>query len=173
MSSTTRLLLMRHAKSDWYSGEGDDFLRPLSDRGKRDARHMGRWLAQSGHLPAVILSSPSRRTRQTLDLVAEGAGVNLLARTDWRDVLYLASSAAIRTLLAHEYARDALMLLGHNPGLEELLAFLVGDSGVAAGFNKNFPTGAVYVLEMACGLDELSSACARVVAHQRPKALSG
>lgn len=172
MPTTARLVLMRHAKSDWFSGEGDDFSRPLSDRGIRDARQMGRWLVDGGYLPAAILSSTSRRTRQTLELMADGAGLDLAARTEWLDELYHASAGSLRNLLRRLGERPAVMLLGHNPGLEELLAFLVDDDRVIASHAKCFPTAAVYVLDVVGEWADLKAGCARIVAHQRPKMLS-
>jgi phosphohistidine phosphatase len=163
---------MRHAKSDWFSGDGDDFSRPLSDRGIRDARQMGRWLAEGGHLPAVILSSPSRRTRQTLELMADGTGIDLAARTEWLDELYHASAGTLRSLLRRQGTRPAVMVLAHNPGLEELLAFLVDDDRAIASHAKSFPTAAVYVLELGGEWADLKAGCARIVACQRPKMLS-
>lgn len=170
--ATTRLVLMRHAKSDWGSGEHDDHLRPLNDRGVRDARAMGRWFARTGHLPATILSSSSRRTRDTLRLLAEGAGVALEARTVWSDALYLASSETIRAALAAHGEASDVMVLGHNPGMEELLAWLLPPAADIAEQAKVFPTGAVYVLESSAPLTQLERGCARIVAHQRPRSLS-
>jgi phosphohistidine phosphatase len=165
----TRLILMRHAKSDWYSGELDDFQRPLNDRGVRDARRMGQWLAEAELLAAEILSSPSRRTRETLACVSEGAGLDLTARTRWIDAIYHASRERLLEVLAQAAPAADLMLLGHNPGLEELLEFLAAVYRRDADAHKPFPTGAVYVLECDCGLDALTRRCARVAAQQRPK----
>ena len=168
----TRLILMRHAKSSWYSGEQDDFLRPLNERGMRDARHMGQWLAQIRCMPANIVSSPSRRTRETLDLLGQGAQVDLCARTEWVDELYLASVPTMLEVLSLKAAHDDLMLMGHNPGMEDLLDYLVGEDSSAMAFGKLFPTGALYVLETPRRLDDLGRNCASILMHQRPKALS-
>lgn len=172
--TTTRLLLMRHAKSDRHSGEREDFLRPLNERGVRDARAMGQWLAQSGFLPETILSSPSRRTRDTLRLLGEGAGRALDAITHWSDQLYLASASELRNVLAAQPAPGAagIMVLAHNPGLEELLEWLLRDADQQRGAAKRFPTGAIYVLDIDQPLDALSRAGASLVAHQRPRDLT-
>jgi phosphohistidine phosphatase len=170
--TNARLLVMRHAKSDWYSGAGEDFLRPLSQRGVRDARRMGQWMAAETALPEWIVSSPSRRTRETLSLLSEGAETDLDGRTEWVDELYHSSLESILRVLKTQRERRDLMLLGHNPGVEELLNFLVEDCPQSADFKKRFPTGAVFILETGRGFDALKPGCARVIAHQRPKALA-
>lgn len=172
MAHTTRLVLMRHAKSDWFAGSGDDFSRPLSDRGLRDARAMGRWLVETSYLPGVILCSPARRTRQTLELMAEDTGLDLLARTTFVDELYHAGAATLRALLKRQGERREVMLIGHNPGLEELLAWLLGEQRAIAHWSKSFPTAAAYVLDLPDGWSELRAGGALLVAHQRPKALT-
>jgi phosphohistidine phosphatase len=172
MANTSRLVLMRHAKSDWLSGEGDDFARPLAERGIRDARQMGQWLRASGYLPDAILSSPSRRTRQTLELMADSTGLDLGARTEWLDELYHASVATLRQALRRMRGPSSVMMLGHNPGLEEFLAFLVDDDRALANHGKCFPTAAVYVLDVKGGWDEVKAGCARLIAHQRPRMLA-
>jgi len=169
--TTSRLVLMRHAKSDWFSGEGEDFLRPLSERGVRDARRMGQWLASEDLLPARIVSSPSRRTRETVDLVGEGAGLDLHPRTRWLDALYHASLDTLLAVVAAEAPAPALMVVGHNPGLEELLDHLLGVAQLEADPGKPFPTGAVYALDLAGGLASPARHSARLHRHQRPKRL--
>ncbi len=170
--SGTRLVLMRHAKSDWYSGANDDFSRPLAERGIRDARRMGRWFALGGYLPDAILSSPSQRTRATLDLLGAGAGVALTGRTTWVDALYHSSLETLRDTLRRFPQRGSVMILGHNPGLEEFLRWLVPAADLPRDHGKLFPTGAVYVLDTVGPISEVARGGARVVAHQRPKQLS-
>ena len=167
-----RLAVMRHAKSDLYSGEHEDFLRSLSERGAGDARRMGRWMAEDDRLPEWILSSPARRARETLNLFTEGAKVDFGDRTEWIDALYLGSLEGIWHILKTHKRHRNLMILGHNPGLEELIGYLVAEIPEAGEFRIRFATGAVYVLEMACRFDKLERGCANVVTHQRPKALA-
>lgn len=172
MATISRLVLMRHAKSDWSGEDGDDFSRPLADRGLRDARQMGRWLLDSGYLPGRIMSSPSRRTRQTLELMAESTGLDLGARTEWLDELYHASAATLRQVLRRAPAAASVMMLGHNPGLEEFLALLLDDDRALGAHAKCFPTAAVYVLDVTGEWSALKAGCARLVAHQRPRMLA-
>ena len=168
---TTRLLLMRHAKSDWDSGVADDFLRPLNERGMHDARRMGQWLAAAGELPKSIISSPSRRTRQTLELLSAGAGIDLAERVAWQDELYHAGLTTLRALLSRWSSHTNLLVLAHNPGLEALYEFLVRGTTDHEPYYKLMPTAAIYILEMDTSLGSLQAGCARVLAHQRPKLL--
>lgn len=172
LMTKNRLAVMRHAKSDLYSGEHEDFLRPLSERGARDARGMGRWMAQDDRLPEWILSSPARRARETLNLFAEGAKVDFGDRTEWIDALYLGSLEVIVNVLKTQKRHRNLMILGHNPGLEELIGYLVAEIPAASEVKMRFATGAIYILEMACRFHKLERGCANVVTHQRPKALA-
>ena len=162
---------MRHAKSDWYSGASEDFLRPLSARGVRDARRMGQWMAAEAVLPEWIVSSPARRTRETLSLLADGAGTDLEACTEWVDALFHSSLESILAVLKTQRRRRDLMVLGHNPGLEELIDYLVDEFPRSAQFNTGVPTGAVCVFETEKRFDGLKRGCARIVLHQRPQAL--
>jgi phosphohistidine phosphatase len=99
----------------------------------------------------------------------DGAGVDLTARTEWVEDLYHSALDTLLDVLTAAAPCPDVMLLGHNPGLEELLNYLAG--GGVDGFDKTFPTGAVYVLECPRGLAELDENSARISCHQRPKLL--
>jgi len=121
------LIIMRHAKSDWSSPEGADFDRPLARRGRKDAPHMGAWLRKKGLIPDKVVSSPARRARETAGLVAAELKYDE-QRIVWEDRIY---DATVEDLLA--VIEDAaigvscLMLIGHNPGLDDLLEHLSRD----------------------------------------------
>jgi len=136
------LLLLRHAKSSWDDPAIADFDRPLATRGERDAPEMGRALALRGPLPQVIVSSPAVRTRETLGLFLEAAG--LKTRPKFEASLYGASVTdllqAVRKLPA---AKACALMVGHNPGLEELVAGLTG-------VRAEMPTAALACLELKC-----------------------
>ena len=70
------LIIMRHGKSDWHTGE-NDFDRPLSERGTRDAARMGRWLSSSRYLPDQIIASPATRAKQTVELLCKESGLDI------------------------------------------------------------------------------------------------
>ncbi len=116
--------LMRHAKSDWHANARDDFSRPLNARGQRDARRMGAWLREEGLVPDRILASPARRARQTAEAVATAVGLPVDA-IHYHDPLYLAGRAALLAALQQEApACSRLLLVAHNPGLDELATWL-------------------------------------------------
>jgi phosphohistidine phosphatase len=115
-----RLILMRHAKSDWSAG-GDDHSRPLNKRGILSAPVMGNWLRQVGWTPDEVLSSTSTRTRQTLDLLGFP---DAPARFD--RALYLAEARTMIEVL--QAARgDTVLMLGHNHGIAECAHQLVSE----------------------------------------------
>lgn len=118
------LILLRHAKSDW-SVEAADIDRPLAGRGRRQAPDAGRWLA--AHIAGIDLAvvSPARRARQTWQLVEAELGASPPTRTD--DRLYDASADQLVTVV-HDLPVDVetALLVGHNPGFEELASLLLG-----------------------------------------------
>jgi phosphohistidine phosphatase len=165
-----RLIIMRHAKSDWGSGVRGDFDRPLNERGKRDAPRVGRWLREQGLVPDLIISSPSVRTRATATAVAAELGTGAEAIV-WEAGIYEASLSQLREVLRRTAAGVAVpMLVGHNPGLEQLLRHLTRAETLPAE-HKLMPTGAVYVLEFPAsgpgGDFEASSAVC--IGHIRPR----
>ncbi|MCB9134994.1 MAG: histidine phosphatase family protein [Anaerolineales bacterium] len=117
------LLLLRHAKSDWADAGISDHDRPLNKRGKTDAPRMGELLREHGQTPDLILSSTALRARQTAELVAEACeylGEILTVRE-----MYLAEPEEYLEAI-QLYAREEakVMIVGHNPGIEDLAARL-------------------------------------------------
>ena len=111
---TRRLILLRHAKSDWPDVPDRD--RPLAKRGRRDAPRIGRWLHDHGYLPDVVICSPARRTEQTWELVAPELAGAPSVRFEPR--AYAASALTLRSLLQELPGRyRAALLIAHNPGL--------------------------------------------------------
>jgi phosphohistidine phosphatase len=117
------LLLLRHAKSSWKDEKLADFDRPLSKRGKRDAPAMGQLLREENLAPDFILSSTALRARQTTDLVVEASGYDGEIR--WMDDLYAAPPETILDSLREvPDTIQSVMVVAHNPGLSELVAWL-------------------------------------------------
>jgi phosphohistidine phosphatase len=119
------LLLLRHAKSSWKDGDLDDHDRPLNKRGKRDAPRMGRLLAEENLLPDLILCSSAKRCRKTAEHVIAASGY----RGETRITGELYDAGAAKLLEVISAAADdpqRVLLIAHNPGLEELVESLVG-----------------------------------------------
>ncbi len=119
------LLLMRHAKSSWKDDDLPDFDRPLNARGKRDAPRMGKLLADRDLVPDQIVSSPARRARRTAGKLARSCGY--AGAIELHDELYDSSAEDYTQVLRNlYYNEDRVLLVGHNPVLEDLLAQLTG-----------------------------------------------
>ncbi len=121
------LTLLRHAKSSWNDPVAADFDRPLNKRGRRAARTIGREMKNKGLCFDHVLASPALRVVETLDDVADGYGSTLHPEYDRR--IYLASPAILLDVI-HEAddGTERLLIVGHNPGLEQL-ALLLADGG--------------------------------------------
>lgn len=136
-----KLILMRHAKSGWDDPTQDDFDRPLSERGRRQAPLLGQWLADRGHVPDVAFVSAAKRTRETWDLVSEALPGT---RVEYRDNLYL---AAPRTLITapRDSGAECALVLAHNPGIAQAAQDLV-DQRPSDGEFLRYPTCATAVI---------------------------
>lgn len=129
------LLLLRHAKSSWHDVGQTDFERPLNARGLKAAPLIGRFMRKQKIRPDLMLSSPAERARQTAMLVGEAAKITAEVRYDER--IYEASVLRLLEVVSQiEDAANIVLLVGHNPGLEELLAQLTGQV-------RQMPTGAL------------------------------
>lgn len=117
------LLIMRHAKSDWGDSSLSDFDRPLNKRGERSAPFMGKELIARNKVPELIISSPANRAKTTAELVAEASGYESDIQFE-RDFYfgYVDEIINIVSKLGEKYER--IMIIGHNPTLESLVATL-------------------------------------------------
>ena len=136
-----KLSLLRHAKSSWDDPVERDFDRPLNGRGHRAARRMGEWLKDNALVFDHVIASPALRIRQTLEGVEAGLDARLKPVFDKR--IYMASAASLFELV-QETPDDVghLLLIGHNPGLEDLLLLATeGDSSSLRGeAETKYPT---------------------------------
>ena len=121
------LLVLRHAKSSWSDSALDDHERTLNQRGLRDGPRMGKLVREHGLTPDVIISSDAVRARLTAAAVAQAAGYRQDIR--FEEALYAASAADILAVLrtVTQATAGTVMIVGHNPGLEELVAQLTGE----------------------------------------------
>jgi phosphohistidine phosphatase len=119
------LLLLRHAKSSWKDASLQDFDRPLNIRGKSAAKLVGRFIRRQKLKPDLVLSSPAMRARETIDSVLESSGRSPEVRYDER--IYEAGPLRLLEVISQvEEQLQVVLLVGHNPGLEELLELLTG-----------------------------------------------
>ena len=119
------LLLLRHAKSSWKDADLDDHDRPLNQRGKQDAPRMGQLLAEEKLLPELIVTSTARRARKTAEHVIHASGYR--GETRITSELYDATGRQLRQFVEGlPESLSRVLLIGHNPGLEELLEGLIG-----------------------------------------------
>lgn len=140
---TLRLILTRHAKSDWDNPLDTDHQRPLNPRGKRAAPLIGRWLAQKGYLPQEALVSDATRTRETWALLSAEFPDAVPAR--FEQGLYLAGPDVMQRCLATAQA-PTVMMIGHNPGIAAFADMLLPKPLNHPGFAR-YPTCATLVAE--------------------------
>ena len=148
--------LLRHAKSDWPADTPEDFDRPLSDKGRREASLIGAQLAARAVPPALVLCSAAKRTIQTWDIIGpllDGVTRGVTrggTRFELREDLYLAScEALLAAIRSAPDGADSLMLIGHNPGLHGLAVSLIGSArtGAVRRVRRSFPTGALATID--------------------------
>ena len=117
------LILLRHAEAQPAQNGGDDQSRRLSGRGEQEARAAGKWLASHGMKPDRVLCSPSERTRDTATLAL--AAMKHAPEPQFTDDIYDATPGELLALLDQHGDASTVMLIGHNPGIERLVALLV------------------------------------------------
>jgi phosphohistidine phosphatase len=154
------LILLRHAEAQPADG-GDDRQRALSEHGRREAKDAGAWLASHGARPLRALCSPSRRTEETAQLalaaLADPPPLQLAGE------IYDATPGELLALLDQHTDAGTVLLVGHNPGIERLVALLV--EGRSDEF-RGMPPGGLAVLHIS---GPLEPACARLDAFWSPR----
>lgn len=159
------LLILRHAKSSWKRPDLDDHDRPLGARGRRDAPRMGALLRRRGLTPDLVVSSTAVRAQTTAEQVAEKSGYGGQVVLDRR--LYLAAPEALVDVVGRLGGTVArVLVVGHNPGLQELVARL-------AGAAEALPTAALAQVALPIGAwrELRASTRGRLVELWRPKEL--
>lgn len=164
------LLILRHGKSDWAEAT-DDFHRPLKDRGKRGAQKIGVWMQDNGFIPDHIVASPAVRALETARKAAKTMGLTVdHVHIDER--IYGAGARLLREVLADVPSNTRrVLLVGHNPGLESLLTWMVGEQAPYPDDGKLLPTATIARVKLRCPWNALSARCARLREIVRPKSL--
>jgi phosphohistidine phosphatase len=142
------LTLLRHAKSGWDDPVARDFDRPLNPKGQRAAAMMGRHMKSLGLGFDHVVASPAVRVAETLEHVGRGFGSDLAPHWDQR--VYLASVATLLDIV-HDLPPSAgrVLLVGHNPGLEELVLTLVASGALREAVEVKFPTASLAEMHFA------------------------
>lgn len=166
-----RLVLVRHAKSSWESDAARDVDRPLAPRGEAATPGVASYLDERNLVPEWVLCSPAVRTRRTWALIR--AALDVPPTEVFDPALYLGSARTLLTRIGEVPPRvSTVMLIGHNPGLQDLAAELAtrADPGVGEAVAAKFPTAAVLALEYDCASwAAIDGAPARLLGWRTPK----
>ena len=161
------LLILRHGKSDWSTGL-EDFHRPLVGRGRKGARKMGAWLRHLDLVPDVVISSPAARAKATAEAACKAMAFSPEGIV-WDERIYEAPGTQLLAALADAPAKaKRVLLVGHNPGLEELIHLLVGDPPTIPADGKLMPTAALARLEIAGEWRDIGPSCGHLLSVTRP-----
>lgn len=166
--------IFRHAKSDWNDARLRDFDRPLNKRGRKGATIMGEHIRAHGIAWKRVLASPAVRVTETIELASQAAGSVLPVTWDRR--IYLASSATLMDVLREQEGDPpSIIMVGHNPGLEDLIFDLVPDDGTSPLrdiVEDKFPTAAYAVIELDIAhWEDIAENRGRLVHLVRPRDL--
>ena len=164
-----RLMLLRHAKSDWPDGV-DNHDRPLAKRGRKACPVMGRYMADEGLVPDLAVISTARRARETWRLVRPAFARDIVQHDEPR--LYKASAGAIQAVIGEtEPGIGALLLVGHNPGLHDLALQLIGKANRSdlTRLRQKYPTAGLVVIDLRIGQwSEVSAGLGRLERFKTP-----
>jgi phosphohistidine phosphatase len=165
------LTLLRHAKSGWDAPVARDFDRPLNARGRKAARAMGREMRRLGLGFDLVLASPAARVTETLTEFAQGYGAAVDTRFD--ETIYLAPVESLLALVRAVDDGDArLLLVGHNPGMEQLALSLSGAGPLRDEIAAKYPTGALAEISFeATHWREVTPGKGRLARFIRPREL--
>ena len=161
------LLILRHGKSDWSSGKVD-FERPLKERGRVGAQRIGAWLRAQGEIPDWVVSSDAERAKGTAEATLQTLGLKP-KDIHWDRRVYAAPVHELLEALpdCRQQCRRVL-LVGHNPGLEDLVSHLAGRQIEIPDDGKLLPTATLARLAMPDDWDKLPPWCARLESITRP-----
>ena len=142
------LYLLRHAKSDWTSGQVTDHDRPLNERGRKSAARMGRLFAKLGMAPERVICSTAMRARETLDVAMEAGGLDWPVQ--YGPALYMAATQTILGVVRSDAGDcESALLVGHNPGFHSTAMELIktGAPELVHALDYKYPTGTLCEIE--------------------------
>jgi phosphohistidine phosphatase len=167
-----RLMLLRHGKSDWPAGV-PDLQRPIAERGRRASKAMGHHMVASGFQPERVLVSPALRTRQTWEIA--GQAFSPTPPITFEPAIYEAEAIELLSVVQSlpEDIRSVLMV-GHNPGLQDLALLLAGDGDAEAmaRLNMKYSTAGLAILDLSgTGWSDAGEGCAILRRFDTPRSI--
>lgn len=170
MQSTT-LMIMRHAKTEWQASSGLDYDRCLTDRGQRNAPQMGQWLITHDYTPDKLIASTAKRAEQTAIACAAQWQHDIRA-IQWEKSIYNASLTTLLGIVGTSVSlKQTSLLIGHNPGLAELILYLCADRLPDCARANFMPTGAIAVLHNLNAENVIDYGAWECVDYMTPKRL--
>lgn len=164
MKNSKIIYLVRHAKSSDADPSLQDFDRPLNDRGFGDAPHMGKYLKQKNVTPDVIISSPSKRTTQTIELISKEIDFDF-NQIVWDSSIYRCSSESLlKSIHSLNDSINTAMFVGHNPSITQIANLLQKDTVI-----DEVPTCGVVAIEFfVTSWKNVEKAKSRLIFFKRP-----
>jgi len=163
------LHLLRHAKSSWAEPGLADHERPLAARGRRDAKRIAKHLRRVGCSPELVLCSTAARTRETLELIRPALDASTVVLDE--DLYGASSDQLLARLRRVPDTVASVMLIGHNPGIQQLALALASTGGELGRLEAKFPTAALATLTLPKPWSWLEPGDAALSAYVRPKQL--
>ena len=167
---TVRLWLLRHAKSSWDDPDMEDVDRPLAPRGARAADRMRDYLDAEEIRPELVLCSSALRTRETLARILPGLGSELTVRIE-PSVYSFDADALLQRLQQLPADVGSVMLIGHNPAMQELASLLAAGGDRLDELRRGFPTAALAELDLGGSWRELAPGKRRLTRFIVPREL--
>lgn len=164
-----RLYLLRHAEASHATAVRQDFDRPLSDRGRQDAADLGLAMKKAGFVPAFVLCSSALRARQTWEAMTPALASPSI-EASYLPELYRGDAADYRILIATSSVEESLLVIGHNPMVQELAFLLLRGGGEArTELSAGFPPGSLAVLDFPEPLWSIAPRTATLVTFLSPR----
>lgn len=145
MVETKHVFLLRHAKSSWDDPSVDDHDRPLAPRGRRAAARIADYAMETGIRPDLILCSSAMRARQTLERIAPSLGRDAEIHIE-RSLYGATEDRLLERLQALSDEVDSVMMIGHNPGVQDLAVLLAREGLLRSQLEAKFPTAGLATL---------------------------
>jgi phosphohistidine phosphatase len=165
------LFLLRHAKSSWENPQLADHDRPLAPRGRGATNLIAEHLSRELIAPGLVLCSSARRARETLERIAPALGKQVAAQIE-RDLYAGSEHQLLERLRAVSDDAASVMLIGHNPAVEQLALTLASSGEKVAIIERKYPTGALATLEFSGSWRELGPGSAELTDFVTPKDLA-